>query len=91
MCNVNCPFLSLIELLQEEIYDDGIPSTESVVSSGNTRVSKSSQAEINMYNRITIRAKSSNKLGKSNQSQLQRLLVLQINICYFLTLKSWIP
>jgi hypothetical protein len=88
---MNCPFLSLIELLREEIYDNGIPLTESVVSSGNTRVSKSSQAEVSRYNRITVRAKSSNKLGKSNQSQLQRPLVLQINICYFLTLKNWIP
>jgi len=56
MCNLNCPILSLIELLQKEIYGDGIPLTESVVTC---------QAEINMGNWITIKAKSSNKLGKS--------------------------
>ena len=65
MCNLNCPLLSFIELLQKEIYGDGIPLTECVVSYGNTHSSKYSQAEINMDNWITIKAKSSNKQGKS--------------------------
>jgi len=72
MCNLNCPLLSLIELLQKEIYGDGIPLTESVVSSGNTCISKSSQAEINMDNWITIKAKSSNKLGKSKPKSVTK-------------------
>lgn len=65
MCNLNCPLLLIIDLLQKEIYGDGIPLTQSVVSSGNTCSSKFSQAEINMDNWITIKTKSSNKLGKS--------------------------
>ena len=72
MCNLNCPLLSLIELLQKEICGDGIPLTGSVVSSGNTRISKYSQAEINMDNWITIKAKSSNKLGKSKPQSVRK-------------------
>jgi len=72
MCNLNCPLLSLIEFLQKEIYGDGIPLTESVVSYGNTRISKSSQAEINMDKWITINAKSSNKLGKSKPKSVTK-------------------
>ena len=56
---------SITELLQKEVYGDGIPLTESVVSSGNTRISKSSQAEINMDKWFTIKATSSNKQGNS--------------------------
>jgi len=43
-----------------------------VVSSGNTRISKYSQPEINMDNWITIKAKSSNKLGKSKPKSVTK-------------------
>jgi hypothetical protein len=64
---MNCPVPLFIELLQKEIYSDGTALTQGVARSGNTRtcISKSSQAEINMDNWITVKAKSSNKLGKS--------------------------
>ena len=71
MCNLKCPLLSPIKLLQKQIYG-GIPLTESVVSSGNTLISKSSQAEINMDKWITIKAKSSNKLGKSKPTSVTK-------------------
>jgi primosomal protein N' len=43
-----------------------------VVSSGNTHISNSSQAEINMDKWITINAKSSNKLGKSKSKSVTK-------------------